>query len=238
MAVPAEKLLPTLPAVRAVVIGRCTPAAQLANRTATTARRRHQLIGSSSIRECRQEQAGSSPTLLNEAEVVEALGAVSDGSSARAVDPASLPLPQQVALMQRTDVLVGASDSGLLGMLFLPANAVVVELLGFSQQSAQQSTDSTWRQLGASLPLHYSQLLERPSPKKPLDKRREAVHVDKRDLIDAVRAGIAKACGHKDGPAIAKALREVERGRAAAARRRRPRAQRAGAPDHLAETSV
>ena len=60
-------------------------------------------------------------TLLNEVEIVQRLMTVSPGTTVKAANPGRLPLAEQVALMQRTDVLVGASGSSFIGMFFFPS---------------------------------------------------------------------------------------------------------------------
>ena len=60
--------------------------------------------------------------------------------------------------------------------------------------------DTTWHELGASLPLSFFVLHERHWPERARRdwERREAMHVDSRELVELVRCGLATACGGAD----------------------------------------
>ena len=166
-----------LPAVLALLVVRCN---------------REQVASSG----CQNEDPHGSMgrrTLINEVEILQALHTVSPGTTVKAANPGVLPLAQQVTLMQRTDVLVGASGSALIGMFFLPSDAVVVEMHSFQGTSRP---DTTWHELGVSLGLNYNVLQERHWPGRSFSNwdRREAMHIDAKELVDLIRSSLSRAC--------------------------------------------
>ena len=170
----------TLPAARALLIARCS--------------REDVSAGAAGCKAEDPKGSNGRRALINEIEVLRALETVSAGASARATNPATLPLAQQVALMRSTDVLVGASGSALIGTFFLPPGAIVVELHSFQGTTRP---DTTWHELGDALGVRHYVLHERHWPGRAFSKwgRREAMHVDTEELVQLVRHGLRRrAC--------------------------------------------
>ena len=64
---------------------------------------------------------------MNEQEIADALKAI-DKANVKVVDLAQISFEEQVRLMRNTSVLIGVHGAGLTNLLYLPTQALVVEI--------------------------------------------------------------------------------------------------------------
>ena len=143
--------------------------------------------------------------VINEASLVAALAAApavrAAGLLVSAVDLGALSVRGQLALIQRTRLLIGAHGAGLLWNLFLPEQSAVLELLNRANMNEYYANHCRWNRRPYAHWQNQDPSAEEaaldPSTREPFDAFRNHVRVDEAAVVRQVQRLLSVGAGER-----------------------------------------